>query len=210
MREQVCRQSGRAAEPSAAIVDSQSVKTTDRGGEHGDDGGKKVNGCKWHLLVDTLGLVLKVKVHAADIADREGVRLLLQPLKGIFTRLRHLWTDMGYREQVLDWIRSYLGWRVEVVKKPRRRGGVYPIDVESPTMPAFTVLPRRWVVERSFAWLGRYRQMSKDNEYLTASSEALIYAARSRLLLRRFTQQPVRECERRLSKHSLVRSIRSG
>jgi putative transposase len=192
LREQVRRQSGRAAEPSAAMIDSQSVKTTDRGGEHGYDGGKKVNGRKRHLLVDTLGLGLKVKVHAADIADREGARLLLEPLKGMFTRLQQLWADMGYQGQVLDWIRTYLGWNVEVVKRPSKWGR-YPIDVEPPPMPAFTVLPRRWVVERSFAWLGRCRRMSKDYEYLTASSEALIYAAMSRLLLRRLTQQTVRE-----------------
>lgn len=192
LRERVRCQIGRKAEPSAAIIDSQSVKTTDKGGEHGYDGGKKINGRKRHLLVDTLGLVLKAKVHAADIADREGARLLLAPLRGMFPRLRHLWADMGYRGQVLDWIRTHLGWRVEVVKKPSRWGR-YPIDVEPPPMPAFTVLPRRWVVERSFAWLGRYRRMSKDYEYLTTTSEALIYAAMSRLLLRRLIQQSVRE-----------------
>lgn len=192
LREHVRHQSGRRAQPSAAIIDSQSVKTTDRGGEHGYDGGKRINGRKRHLLVDTLGLVLKAKVHAADIADREGAHLLLAPLSGVFTRLRHLWADMGYRGQVLGWIRTHLGWRVEVVKKPSRWGR-YPIDVEPPPMPAFTVLPRRWVVERSFAWLGRYRRLSKDYEYLPASSEALIYAAMSRLMLRRLTQQTVRE-----------------
>lgn len=192
LRDQVRCQVGRAAEPSAAIIDSQSVKTTDRGGEHGDDGGKKVNGRKRHLLVDTLGLVLKVKVHAADIADRDGAPLLLEPLPGVFTRLRYLWADMGYRGRVLSWIRTHLGWNVEVVKRPSKWGR-YPVDVEPPPMPAFTVLPRRWVVERSFAWLGRYRRMSKDYEYLTASSEALIYAAMSRLMLRRLTQHLVRE-----------------
>jgi putative transposase len=102
-------------------------------------------------------------VHAADIADREGARLLLEPLKGMFTRLQQLWADMGYQGQVLDWIRTYLGWNVEVVKRPSKWGR-YPIDVEPPPMPAFTVLPRRWVVERSFAWLGRYRRMSQDYE----------------------------------------------
>lgn len=191
--EQVRRQVSRAADPSAAIIDSQSVQTTDRGGEHGYDGGKKINGRKRHLLVDTLGLVLKAKVPAADIADREGARLLLAPLQGAFPRLRHLWADMGYRGQVLDWIRTHLGWRVAVVKKPSRWGRC-PIDAEPPPMPAFTVLPRRWVVERAFAWLGRYRRLSKDYEYLTTTSEALIYAAMSRLLLRRLTQQTVKEC----------------
>jgi len=192
LREHVRRRSGRRANPSAAIIDSQSVKTTDRGGDHGYDAVKKLNGRKRHVLVDTLGLVLKVKVHAADIADRDGARLLLAPLPGVCTRLRQLWVDMGYRGQVLDWMHSHLGWRVEVVKNPSRWGW-YPIDVEPPPMPAFTVLPRRWVVERSFAWLGRYRRMSKDYEYLPASSEALIYAAMSRLMLRRLTQQTVRE-----------------
>ena len=192
LREHARRALGRCPEPSAAIIDSQSVKTTDRGGVHGYDGAKKVNGRKRHLLVDTLGFVLKAVVHGADIMDRDGILLLLEPLRGVFPRLEQVWVDMGYRGKVLDWIREHLGWRVEVVQKPRRWGW-YPIDVEPPPMPAFTVLPRRWVVERSFAWLGRYRRMSKDYEYLTASSEAMIYAAMSRLLLRRLTQQPVRE-----------------
>ena len=192
LRERVRRHVGRKADPSAAIIDSQSVKTTDRGGEHGYDGGKKINGRKRHLLVDTLGVVLKAKVHPANIADRDGARLLLEPLAGVFARLRHLWADMGYRGQILGWIRTHLGWNVEVVKRPSKWGR-YPIDVEPPPMPAFTVLPRRWVVERSFAWLGRYRRMSKDYEYLTASSEALIYAAMSRLMLHRLTKQSVRE-----------------
>jgi len=183
---------GRCPEPSAAIIDSQSVKTTDRGGLHGYDGAKKVNGRKRHLLVDTLGFVLKATVHSADIMDRDGVLLLLEPLRGLFPRLEQVWVDMGYRGKVLNWIREHLGWRVEVVQKPRRWGW-YPIDVEPPPMPAFTVLPRRWVVERSFAWLGRYRRMSKDYEYLTATSESLIYAAMSRLLLRRLTQQTIKE-----------------
>lgn len=106
--------------------------------------------------------------------------------------MRHLWADMGYRGKVVEWIKDSLGWSVTIVKRPSRWGW-YPLDVEPPPMPAFTVLPRRWVVERSFAWLGRYRRMSKDYESLPASSEALIYAAMSRLLLRRLTRPTVRE-----------------
>jgi putative transposase len=142
--------------------------------------------------VDTLGVVRKVTVHGADIMDRDGILLLLEPLRGVYPRLEQVWVAIGYRGQVLNWIREHLGWRVEVVQTPRRWGW-YPIDVEPPPLPAFTVLPRRWVVERSFAWLGRYRRMSKDYEYLTASSEAMIYTAMSRLLLRRLTKPTVRE-----------------
>lgn len=191
LRRQVRRQAGRAAEPSAAIIDTQSVKTTERGGEHGYDGGKKVNGRKRHLLVDTLGLVLKVKVHAADISDAAGAKLLLTPGTLGYPRLQHLWADMAYRGELLSWITEHLGGRVEVVQRPRKWGR-YPVGVEPPPLPAFTVLPRRWVVERTLAWIGRYRRMSKEYDYLPESSEAWIYAALSRLMLKRLTQQSVR------------------
>jgi len=191
LRVQVRVQAGRAPEPSAAIIDTQSVKTTERGGDHGYDGGKKVNGRKRHLLVDTLGLVLKVKVHAANISDAAGAQLLLEPGQPPFTGVQHLWADMGYRGAILTWITEQLGWKVEIVKRPRKWGR-YPVTVEPPPLPAFTVLPRRWVVERTFAWIGRYRRMSKEYEYLPENSEAWIYAAMSRLMLRRLIQQPVR------------------
>lgn len=185
LREQVRLRAGREATPSATIIDSQSVKTTDRGGpERGFDGGKKINGRKRHILVDTLGLVLKARVHAADITDRDGAKPLLESIKGLFPRLGHIWADMGYRGAVIDWIKQHLGWTVEVVKRPSKWVRC-PIDEEPPPMPRFTVLKRRWVVERTFAWLGQSRRMSKDYEYLPETSEAMIYAVMIRLMLKR-------------------------
>jgi len=104
-------------------------------------------------------------------------------------RLQHLWADMAYRGQPLrTWIAEECGWTLEIVERPRRWGR-YPLEVEPPPMPPFTVLPRRWVVERTIAWIGRYRRLSKDDEYLPGSSEAMIYLAMSRLMRRRLARQ---------------------
>jgi putative transposase len=179
---------GRDPNPSAAIIDSQSVKTTVVGGPRGDDGGKKLNGRKRHVLVDTQGLIIRALVHPADLADRDGAKLLLAPLQDQLPRLQHIWADSAYAGKCAEWVQATLGWTLEIVK--HWWTGVRWVWVgpgqEPPTIPrGFQVLPRRWVVERTFAWLVLYRRLAKDYEELPATGEALIYVAMARLMVRR-------------------------
>jgi putative transposase len=129
-----------------------------------------------------------VSVHPADVMDRDGVARVLPPehIQGTFRRLTHVWLYAAYNGQGKgqEWIQQYLGWTTLVVKPPPRRVLV-AADVEPLPRPAFTVLRRRWVVERTFAWLGQNRRLSKDYERVCESSEALVYAAMSRLMVRR-------------------------
>jgi putative transposase len=150
-----------------------------------------VKGRKRHLLVDTQGCVLKALVQAADLADRDGGRLLLeafQPDQAGFPRLRHLWVDVGYRGRFVAWVQASFGWSVEVVKHwwtGVAKVWVFP-GQEPPEKPTgFQLLKWRWIVERTFAWLGCSRRMSKDYEYLPETSEAMVYTAMSRLMLAR-------------------------
>jgi putative transposase len=200
LRERLRVQLGRDPQPSAGSIDSQSVKTTGVGGERGFDGGKLVKGRKRHLLVDTEGFVLTVRVHPADIMDRDGVKLLLtESLPTAFPRLRHVWLDAGYngRNKGKDWIEQTFGWSAEIVQHPPRYKKVWvPKDIPDDQIdwskyrppPGFRVLPRRWVVERTFAWQAQNRRLSKDYERLCPTSEALIYLAMIRLMLRRLAR----------------------
>ena len=175
---------GRNPEPSAAIIDSQSVKATRTTGSRGYDAGKKINGRKRHLLVDTLGLLLAVVVHVASVQDRDGAKLVFAKCCHTLSGLQLVWADGGYAGQLVNWTDQICHWKLEIVKRSDQTKG-------------FVILPRRWVVERTISWVNNHRRLSKDYECWPETSETMIHLVMIDVMLHRLTRDPLPDAVRK-------------
>ena len=176
LREKVRKAVGKKLTPTVAIIDSQSIRTAEGGEERGYDAGKKITGRKRHIAVDTLGLLLTVVVHGAEWQDQDGAEWVMEKLGEHFRRIQVVFGDVAYgRSGLPDWVQETFGWILQTVLRP--------VGVKG-----FVVLPKRWIVERTFAWLARYRRHSKDYEKTTASSEAMTYIAMISLMSKRLAK----------------------
>jgi putative transposase len=178
VRDRLRKNEERAVAPTAAIVDSQSVKTADQAGERGYDAGKKIKGRKRHVAVDCLGLILAVVITGAGVQDRDAAKTLIAKLVLCFGKLQVIWADGGYLGQLVQWVKNLRPWgklRLEIVRR-------------SDCQKGFKVLPKRWIVERTFAWLFKSRRLVRDYEVRTDHSEAMMYLCMTRLMARRLAR----------------------
>ena len=171
LRKNVRQKAKRNPEPSAGIIDSQSVKIVANIGFSGFDGAKKVNGRKRHIVTDTLGLLLTVIVHEASVSDRESATRVLMKVRTHYKRIKTIFADQGYTGRVIAYVKSTLNFTLIIIKRTEVR--------------FFHILPRRWVIERTFGWFGFYRRLSKDYERYPTHSEAFVYIAMSNIMLNR-------------------------
>jgi putative transposase len=187
LRKQMRQKQGRDEEPSAAVIDSQSIKTSAvRGPEKGFDMGKQIWGRKRHALVDTEGNLMEVKVTGADASDLAGGKRLVEPLHGRFPRLQLIWGDSHYGGQFLEWVKEQFGWNVQTVQGLGTAPDANTMESKPKTKPSkggFHVQPRRWVIERTFGWITRWRRLARDYEGLPETSEAFIKISASRRML---------------------------
>lgn len=174
----VRKMTGRQESPGMGIIDSRSVKTSHHADPDckGIDGNKKIKGRKEHIVVDTLGLPLAVAVHEANLHDSKGAPMVIEKMEHKFPRLQKILADGGYQGSLGDWVAEKFGWVVEVVLRPDECPAKFP------------VLPKRWIVERSFSWLENFRRLSMDYEYLSETAETMVQLAFIQIMLKRFIQ----------------------